>query len=69
MKLYKYFDYFISYVCVFCLNVYLYITCVQGPQKPEEGIGSSGTVVTDSSPCVLGIKPGSYGRAANAPNC
>lgn len=51
---------------VFFLNVYLYTSCVQGSQKPKDGIGFSGTVVTYY---VLGIKPGSHGRAANAPNC
>lgn len=71
MIIHEFFNFFTSYVCVFFLNVYLYTSCVQGPQKPKEGIGFSGTVVTDGFKpyCMLGIKPRSHGRAANAPNC
>lgn len=31
----------------FCLYVCVYNMCIQCIQKPEEGIGSPGTVVTD----------------------
>lgn len=39
---------------MFCLPAYLCSTFVPCPQKPEEGIGSSGIVVTDSVSCIVG---------------
>jgi len=39
---------FILYVCVFCLCLCLYTTCVPGAQgKPEKSVGLSGTGVTE----------------------
>ena len=34
------------YVCVY-IYIYMYTICVQCPQRPEQGIGSPGTEVTD----------------------
>lgn len=56
------------------MNVFLHAcpctTCVQCPQRPEEGVGFSGTGVTDicKPPC-LGTEAGSSGGAVSTPNC
>lgn len=40
---------FISRDLVFCLQVHKCTTCIQYPQRPEEGLRSSGKEATDDS--------------------
>lgn len=52
---------FIQYAWVFCLCVCMYSECLQCRQKPEKGVESPGTGVTDDYEAPLGcwgLKPG-----------
>lgn len=68
--IYLFFIIFILSLCMFCLHVCLYSTCVH---CPEEGVGCPGPGVTG---CELswgkwgaGNPTSVFGRAASAPKC
>jgi hypothetical protein len=55
------------YECLACMYI-KYTICMQCLQRPEEGVGSLGTVVRGSfePTCVLGTKPWSSERAVKS---